>query len=301
MKKVSALILAACLSVAAVFAQTEKNDSVVSVKATVEVVNGANGSTAAVTDTIVNADSIADVSTNYSPAPEVFSRGGVWYVKYDDDIKKIEDVFSESCVTVIDSNDFPEGDSILLILLIVFGIPCLTIIAGLIVVLVYLLKRIRGRNELIGRAIDANYSLPDVFYISSSKNTGSNNPSAPMRDSRRFYRAIALMSVGISVIVFAATCNIPFFYMVGGIPFLIGIGQMVGYFTVPTYPEQYNQPRGYQRPVYYQQPPMQPQQPQQPPMQPQQPAQPQQPQWQQPAQPTPPPYNNGNNSNGTIN
>ena len=86
------------------------------------------------------------------------------------------------------------------ILSIIFGIPCLTIIIGLIVILVYSLKRTKGRNELINNAIEHDYQLPDSFY-EGQKN--SSRPDAPMRDSRRFYRAISLLSVGLALIIFA--------------------------------------------------------------------------------------------------
>lgn len=144
------------------------------------------------------------------------------------------------------------------IMLIIFGFPCLTIIVGLIVIMMFALRRNRGRNELINNAIEHNYQLPDAFYL-GQKGQNGNGPAMPMRDSRKFYGATSLIAVGLSLVIFAIYADVEFFILAGGIPLLIGVGQLIGYYCVPTTPRHNARPpyggTPYNRPY----PPVQPQ------------------------------------------
>lgn len=286
MKKISTFILAALLlSSAGATAQT------------VRIQTDSASVTSTATDSVpTTASLITDVATldegEPKETPTVSIANGKWTIDYAGDSYELTElVESKALADNYDSleeraSSRLEKESIPAILSLVFGIPCLTIIIALIVILVYSLKRTQGRNELINNAIEHNYQLPDSFY-DNQKN--SSRPDAPFRDSRRFYRAISLLSVGIALIIFAISGDIPFFYVAGGIPFLIGIGQMIGYFCIPStdYPRgpiNNNYPPRDARP--YQPVPPYPFQPMNQPSAPQQPSVPQQPV-------TPPPYNPG--------
>lgn len=117
---------------------------------------------------------------------------------------------------------------------IVLGVPCVAIVAALIVILTYALKRNKRRNEIIAKAIEYNYQLPDAFY--TGQRVSSSSPDAPMRDARKFYSSITFIAIGFSLIIFAITAGEPFFLLCGGIPLLIGIGRLIGYFYIPAAP-----------------------------------------------------------------
>lgn len=144
------------------------------------------------------------------------------------------------------------------IMLIIFGFPCLTIIVGLIVIMMFALRRNRGRNELINNAIEHNYQLPDAFYL-GQKGQNGNGPAMPMRDSRKFYGATSLIAVGLSLVIFAICADATFFILAGGIPLLIGVGQLIGYYCVPTTPRNNPRPPYGGVPYHGQYSPVQPQ------------------------------------------
>lgn len=306
MKKITALILAAALLTSAGAAAQTVKIQTDSTTVTTTVTDGASVDSATVAVT-QSADFPTLDEDEPRETPTVGITDGKWTVDYDGTSYGLTEL-----VETASDNDTAykmgkeevgrlKNQSIPAILAIIFGIPCLTIIIGLIVILVYSLKRTKGRNELINNAIEHDYQLPDSFY-EGQKN--SSRPDAPMRDSRRFYRAISLLSVGLALIIFAISEDIPFFYVAGGIPFLIGVGQMIGYFCVPStdyYRGPVNRPPypPRQEPAYgpmppYNVPPMnQPPMPQQPQGTPAQNMP--NPAWNQPAQPvTPPPYNPAN-------
>lgn len=308
MKKIPTLILAAMLFASAgASAQTVKIQTD-SATVTTTVSGNIAGTPA---DSATVAAGITDLATldedEPRDVPTVAITDGKWTVNYDGTSYGLTELVETASRIDVGSDSGVEHiarlqqKNIPVILSIIFGIPCLTIIIGLIVILVYSLKRTKGRNELINNAIEHNYQLSDSFYDSPKS---SSRPDAPMRDSRRFYRAISLLSVGIALIIFAISEDIPFFYVAGGIPFLIGVGQMIGYFCVPStdyYRGPVNRPPypPRQEPAYgpmppYNVPPMnQPPMPQQPQGTPAQNMP--NPAWNQPAQPvTPPPYNPAN-------
>lgn len=237
MKKISALLLAAALSSAILPAQ-----NTVATPDSVKInVTAALDSTKA--SIALAIDGIPLDEQEPSEAPAVFVEDGKWTVDYDGQkyrlSKLVED--SENVANLGEGFQFNDLDaeSVILkdnmgiavaIVSIVFGLPCLTIIVGLIVILYFALRRNRGRNQVINNAIEHDYQLPDSFYLSQKGTSGSNMPT---RDSRKFYSATTLMAIGLSLIAFAIFADASFFFLAGGIPFLIGVGQLIGYYCVP--------------------------------------------------------------------
>lgn len=254
MKKISALILAVALACSSGYAQTPKNSAdTVTVSGVVNI---------EMTDSVAAADPISDADylddSEPVEAPSVSVKDGKWSLTYDKSDYIISDLVADArfAERFRDLEDF-DAESLILkdnmgmataIIAIIFGVPCLTIIVGLIVILAFALKRNRGRNELINNAIDRGYQLPDAFYVGQKNNTAT---GAPTRDSRKFYSATTLIATGLSLVIFALYADASFFVLAGGIPLLIGIGQLIGYFCVPTSPSQpKNPPYGGGQPFY---------------------------------------------------
>lgn len=245
MKKITALILAAALACSTVPAQktTTATDSV---RKTVSQVDKTVAADSAFVDGAeTGSDYLADGQPTETPIVGV--KDGKWAISYDGADYILSDLVCDAelaeRINALENIDYETPilkdnmGLVTVIIGIIFGFPCLTIIVGLIVIFAFALKRNRGRNELINNAIDHNYQLPDAFYV-GQKNT--NGVAEPTRDSRKFYSATTFIAIGLSLIVFAMCVDGPFFILVGGIPFLIGVGQLIGYFCVPASP-RYNQ------------------------------------------------------------
>ncbi len=188
-----------------------------------------------------------------------------------------------------DFNEFYESGSrkqMLPVIAICFIVPCLTLIIGLVLLLAFFMKKTVARNSIIEKAIDAGYQLPDSFYSTTSAYThvaGSTNAdtidgqSAPApqpvatRDPKNFQAAATLLAVGFALFLFfAVNSHWGVACLAGGIPFLLGVGKLIGYLYIPGYtasdkghkaqPRQPFNPSG----NYPQQPPFPPQQPQNP-------------------------------------
>jgi hypothetical protein len=150
------------------------------------------------------------------------------------------------------------GDMVLLFFL-MFGMPCIVVIVALIILFRYAVIRNRTRKELISQAIENNYPLPEVFF------RGGRGQNSASRNPKRFYSAWTLIAIGVPFIVLAFLKGEAFFGLVGAICTLIGLGRMIGYYTISNDAPQYPRPPyGYQPP--FQQPPYQ--QPYQAPYQP---------------------------------
>lgn len=242
MKKISALILAAALACSSAPAQKNAiaTDSAKNV-AVSQVVKTSVTDTLAVTEPETDVDCLVDGEP--TTVPSISVKDGKWAVAYDGSeyiiSKLIADSESARIFRELDDLDAPAPilkDSMGMataIIAIVFGAPCLTIIVGLIVILIFALKRNRGRNELINNAIDRNYQLPDSFYVGQKNNNGAVSST---RDSRKFYSATTFIAIGLSLVIFALYADASFFLLVGGIPMFIGIGQLIGYYCVPASP-----------------------------------------------------------------
>lgn len=107
----------------------------------------------------------------------------------------------------------------------VFGIPCLTVLFILIIVLRYAYKRTSARNALIQKAIENNYELPEAFFNSSPKTKDE-------RDPQLLQSSIKYIGIGLLLcIMFMVEFNNIFLGMICLIPTIIGIGKIVTYFT----------------------------------------------------------------------
>ena len=146
--------------------------------------------------------------------------------------------------------DDSEQKMMIPIMAICFGVPCFTLIVVLVLLLMFFMKRTQAKNEIIGKAIDANYQLPDSFFNSQ---TGSqafdysypadgHTPASPSqkdgsrvrRDPKNFSSAITLLAVGFALILFFGAKDMwSVAFLAGGIPFFLGVGKLIGYFYVP--------------------------------------------------------------------
>lgn len=196
--------------------------------------------------------------------PSVMAIGGHWKIAYDGNVYNISDLVDAAEAMADDNRTSDEvffennASEIIWVFVLVFGLPCLTIIVVVAVVLIYQLSRSRQRKAVLDRAIDNNYQLPPNFF-----GNPKGDEHSQVRDSRKFYSAVSLISVGIGLIIFAvAEHHAPFFYLAGAIPLLMGVGRMIGYFYVfPTHVKNQQPPYGPQQPFYGPQPPYDPQPP----------------------------------------
>ena len=136
-----------------------------------------------------------------------------------------------------------------------FLIPCITIIVALIILMVFFMKKNSAKNQIISKAIDCNYQLPDAFYTGNFSQGGvtadggmayapedNNNlkmfvvrvvPEAS-RDPKMFVSAMTLIAVGFAILLFFSfNHEIGVGFLCGGIPLFLGIGRMIAYYYVP--------------------------------------------------------------------
>lgn len=124
------------------------------------------------------------------------------------------------------------------ILAICFGFPALVIIVAIILIIGFFRNRNRERNAIIAQAIDRDYQLPDSFYSNQQHEQEDSNDGAarrPARNPQKFNSAVTLIAVGLAVGVFFWAVDAPVGFVAGGIPLLLGIGRLIGYFCVPGY------------------------------------------------------------------
>jgi hypothetical protein len=220
-------------------------------------------STTAVTDSAKVADKNVVVATTDAPqtADTVATADDV-----DINISSLEDFKASFAEAMRNDPNFEEdmmmfehlGD-IVLVFFLMFGMPCIVAIVALIILFRYAVIRNRTRKELISKAIENNYPLPEVFF------RGGRGQNGASRNPKRFYSAWTLIAIGVPFIVLAFIECESFFGLVGAICLLIGLGRMIGYYTISNDAPQYPRPPyGYQPP--FQQPPYQ--QPYQAPYQP---------------------------------
>lgn len=125
------------------------------------------------------------------------------------------------------------------ILAICFGFPALVVIIAIVLIFGFFRNRNRERNAIIAQAIDRGYQLPDSFYTNQPQHDQAENGnpanSEPLRDPELFKSAVTLIAVGLAVGVFFLAVDAPFGIVAGGIPLLLGIGRLIGYFFIPGY------------------------------------------------------------------
>ena len=127
----------------------------------------------------------------------------------------------------------------------------------IIAVLIFFYRRAKNRNEIIAKAIESNYQLPDSFYNPSSdrgwsvdikydnteKNgseasdtnasTSSSVPTPPVyRKNRDFEKGWRNVAIGIGVIIIFTAWDAPVVSVLGIIPLLIGAGQLLTYYKI---------------------------------------------------------------------
>ena len=159
------------------------------------------------------------------------------------DLDNLIDSVNESNDNVF--NDTKDESQVHALIAICFIVPCVTIIIALIILLLFFIKKTQARNEIIGKAIDANYQLPDAFFSNQSASssfqnspnsydsTSQNGPAPTRRDPKTFSSAMTLLSVGLALILFFAAQGWSIALIAGGIPFFLGVGKLIGYYYVP--------------------------------------------------------------------
>lgn len=117
-------------------------------------------------------------------------------------------------------------------------LPCVTLAVIAIIIGVFLYKRMRSRHEVIERAIENNYQLPDSFYTSHAPEQTVTTPEftgtiPPLpTDLRKRDSGITLCSVGIAMILIFAVWGSKEIAVLGIIPLLIGLGKLLTYYKV---------------------------------------------------------------------
>ena len=152
------------------------------------------------------------------------------------------------------------------VIAICFIVPCVTILLGLLIVLIFFMRKAQARNAIIEKAIDANYVLPDAFYnpsgstvndgVQSSFESEKGNEGSPnstqqtnrfspqprsARDPKSFSSAVTLLAVGFALMLFfIANGKWGTAFLTGGIPFFLGIGKLIGYLYIPGFKDNPN-------------------------------------------------------------
>ena len=150
------------------------------------------------------------------------------------------------------------ANNVVVLIIVIFLIPCLTIGFIVWIIMRFFIKRNRERNSIIEQAINAGYQLPETFYTGQPNNyniiNGEMAPNAPdaapqqirqdikamqiqpatNRDSEKFSSAVTLIAIGAALSLYTVVKVGPDIWLLGGlVMLLLGIGKMIGYFYVP--------------------------------------------------------------------
>lgn len=150
------------------------------------------------------------------------------------------------------------ANNVVVLIIVIFLIPCLTIGFIIWIIMRFFIKRNRERNSIIEQAINAGYQLPETFYTGQPNNyniiNGEMAPNAPdaapqqirqdikamqiqpatNRDSGKFSSAVTLIAIGAALSLYTVVKVGPDIWLLGGlVMLLLGIGKMIGYFYVP--------------------------------------------------------------------
>lgn len=156
-------------------------------------------------------------------------------------------------ITVVVSGESDDDGMSIAAIAIVFGTILAIVLGCVIAVVVFLLKRNRMRNRVIEIAIENGYELPEVFYL------GGNAADAnSRRNPALLQKAWKNIAVGLCLFLAFAVNDAWFVAICCSIPAIIGIGQLITYFTskggnngVPPFPGS-----GENQPPYPPYPPM---------------------------------------------
>jgi len=238
-------------------------------------------SVAAIAPTAI--DSIAETSTAIEESTTDISTATEYP---DDDFQEWTDYDNDH---IIYASDFEKivgrriASNITFIIALVIIIPCLTI--GFIVWLImrFFMRRHRERYTIIERAIDAKYTLPDSFYSGQPNNytiingemTADNNAAYTTnnphiatewhkqptitRDPKKFSSAVTLIAIGAAITLFFMSQEVYSLAFLAGFSLLfLGIGKLIGYFYLPSTPDNMQRPADRYTVPPAQQPPVPP-------------------------------------------
>lgn len=150
------------------------------------------------------------------------------------------------------------ANNVVVLIIVIFLIPCLTIAFIVWIIMRFFIKRNRERNSIIEQAINAGYQLPETFYTGQPNNyniiNGEMAPNTPdaapqqirpdikamqiqpatNRDPGKFSSAATLIAIGAALTLYTVFMHGPDIWLLGGlVMLLLGIGKMIGYFYVP--------------------------------------------------------------------
>lgn len=150
------------------------------------------------------------------------------------------------------------ANNVVVLIIVIFLIPCLTIAFIVWIIMRFFIKRNRERNSIIEQAINAGYQLPETFYTGQPNNyniiNGEMAPNTPdaapqqirpdikamqiqpatNRDPGKFSSAATLIAIGSALTLYTVFMHGPDIWLLGGlVMLLLGIGKMIGYFYVP--------------------------------------------------------------------
>lgn len=156
-----------------------------------------------------------------------------------------------------------EGQQRLYIVLTVVIIPCVTILLIAIAIMIFISARNRSRNDIISKAIENGYELPESFFsgqnitrviyenapaqqpstsdptdTASTPGTGAQAPSSmpplpplPTAGNRNLHSGIRLAAIGFCILVFFLVVDAPSVaILAGGIPLLLGLGRIASWY-----------------------------------------------------------------------
>lgn len=215
-----------------------------------------------VADSVIQTDSIVITETpqvTQTTNSSVTVLGDEEYLVYDGHVYNINELVAEPRQQNIESEAVTNAKLIkkVVALAICFIVPCVTILAILIILIVFFLKKNKAKNEIIQKAIDAGYQLPETFYTgqrtvvidapiaientqeepgSSKKLFGAKLTDPTLRDSKKFSSGVTLVAVGLALLLFFI-CQREWGVgmLAGGIPLFVGLGRLIGYFYIPGY------------------------------------------------------------------
>ncbi|MCC8176475.1 MAG: DUF6249 domain-containing protein [Bacteroidales bacterium] len=139
-------------------------------------------------------------------------------------VKKARKAIPQVSIVVNENTD--DNSYELAALGIVFGSIVIILLGSIIAVIVFLLKRNRMRNEVIAKAIENDYELPEAFY---NGGTASNNGRG--RDPKLLQKAWPSIAVGLCLFFAFGVNGHWFVAFCCSIPAIIGFGQLITYFT----------------------------------------------------------------------
>lgn len=175
---------------------------------------------------------------------------------------KVKKQMHDEILAYHDNNAWNEN--IVALMSIIFIVPCFTILILSGLLILFLTNKNKSRNDIISKAIDHNYPLPDSFYGvtppscdyqpsegANATDLGSGKVNPSQRDPKKFSSAVTLIAGGVGLTLFLLLVGAGSVSCFGLVPLLMGIGQLVGYYYVPGFTtENLSTGRRYSYPSY---------------------------------------------------